>query len=168
MRKLVLLAFSMLFALSSLAQLPALNTAKSGILIGIQKGKFNGLEIGYEKQWKQLKLVKPKTFGISVAGEYLFGGNAFGIKVGPWIKVGRTNFTYGANAIAASKYNKPAMGFSPSIGIKLLGLHGQVAYNLFQNGSEYDYNKLTFSLRYFISRSRKFKMKSSNGNKDWF
>ena len=157
----------MMFALASTAQLPKVNTSKSGILIGIQKGKYNGFEIGFEKQWKQVKLVKPKTLGFSVAGEYLFGASAFGIKAGPWVKLGRTNYTYGLNIIAASKFNKPAMGFAPAIGIKLLGFHGQVSYNFFQNTNEYDYNKLNVSLRYFISRKRNFNVNRDNRKKDW-
>jgi len=146
----------LLLGLNCNAQLPKINTTKSGLLIGVQRGKFNGFEIGFEKQWKQVKLVKPKTFGISLTGEYLFNANALGFKAGPWVKLGRTKFTYGANVLAATKFNQPQLAFAPSIGIKLLGFHGQASYNFFKNSKEFDYNKFNISVRYFISRKRKF------------
>ena len=167
MRRLVIINTLLLAALGSFAQLPTITTTKSGLLIGIQKGKYDGFEIGYEKQWKQVKLVKPKTIGFSITGEYLFKANGFGVKAGPWVKFGRTDFTYGANVIAVTKFNQPALGFSPAIGFKLLGFHGQLHYNLIQSGTDYDYNKLHVSLRYFISRKRKFETHKKKG-KQWF
>ena len=35
-----------------------INISKSGPYIGIQKGQLMNLEIGYEYQWKKVKLVK--------------------------------------------------------------------------------------------------------------
>ncbi len=159
MRKLIIIIGTTLLALPAMAQLPKITTTKSGLLIGIQRGKYNGIELGYERQWKQVKLVKPKTLGFSATGEFLLGANAFGFKAGPWAKFGRTNFTYGLNAMAAFKANEPAIGLSPAIGIKLLGFHGQVSYNLIENGDRFNYNKFNISVRYFLIKDRKFHKK---------
>jgi hypothetical protein len=155
-RKTIIINSILLLAINCNAQFPSISTTKSGLLIGVQRGKFNGFEIGFEKQWKQVKLVKPKTFGISATGEYLFNSNSLGFKAGPWIKFGRTKFTYGANVLAAAKFNKSQMAFAPTIGIKLLGFHALASYNFFRNSQEFDYNKFNVSVRYFISRKRKF------------
>lgn len=169
MKKLVIICGLFLSAHTYTSQvLPKVNTTKTGLLIGIQKGKFDGFEIGFERQWKQVKLIKPRTVGLSVTGEYLFKANGFGIKAGPWVKPGRTSFTYGANLLAATKFNQPALGFAPSVGFKLLGFHGQVSYNFIKNGEEFDYNKLNVSLRYFISRKRKFTVDRQKDGQKWF
>jgi len=138
---------------------PKVTTKKSGLLVGIQKGLFTGIEIGFERQWKQIKLVKPKTLAFSGTGEYLLGSNSVGFKAGPWVKMGRTDFTYGAYGVAASDFKTTKVGIAPAIGIKLLGFHGQVSYNFMPNSKDFEYNKLNLSLRYYISKSRKFKVK---------
>lgn len=160
MKKAILLAVLMCGSmLANAIDVPKLTTTKTGLLVGLQKGLFNGFEMGMERQWKQIKLVKPKTFAISVTGEYLFKANAVGLKVGPWFKLGRADFTYGVYAIVASNFNKSTVGIAPAIGFKILGFHGQVSYNIMNEQHTIEYNRLNISLRYFISKKRTFDLK---------
>jgi len=63
--------------------LPELNTIKTGLLIGVQKGKYFGIELGMERQWKEIKLVKPFKWDIAANGEYQLEENTAGCKAGP-------------------------------------------------------------------------------------
>lgn len=62
--------------------IPELKTVKTGLLIGVQKGKFFGIELGMERQWKEIKLKKPFTWAIAANGEYHLGSNNLGFKAG--------------------------------------------------------------------------------------
>ncbi len=145
---------------AGLPDLPSVRTKKTGMLIGLQRGKFNGFELGMERQWKQLKLKKPFTFATAFTMEYQFQANAMGFKIGPWVKYGRADFTYGANFTYLSNFDENLFGISPHIGFKMLGFHVLASYNFMPNRSSFvDYNTLHLSLRYYISKSRKFKVK---------
>jgi hypothetical protein len=149
-----------------LRPLPELNTVKTGLLIGIQKGKYFGLELGMERQWKEIKLKKPRTFAIAATGEYQFEANTVGFKVGPWWKFGRADFTYGINATVLSDFDNSKFGVSPAIGFKLIGFHILASYNITSGTGPYtDFNKLHLSLRYYISKSREFNWKKSDKKK---
>ncbi len=138
--------------------IPELRTIKTGLLIGVQKGEFFGIELGMERQWKELKLRKPFTWAIAANGEYHFGSNNLGFKAGPWFKWGRADFTYGVNFTYLSDFTYACVGASPSIGFKLIGFHLMASYNFLAGPDQFtDYNKLHVSLRYFISKDRKFK-----------
>ncbi len=146
--------------------IPELNTIKTGLLIGVQKGKFFGVEIGMERQWKEIKLKKPFTWAIAATGEYQFEANAAGFKAGPWVKFGRLDFTYGLNLTVLSDFEYSKFGISPTIGFKLIGFHVLASYNITtSNGPFVNYNKLHLSLRYYISKNREFKWKKSDKKK---
>ena len=113
--------------------LPELNTIKTGLLIGVQKGKYFGIELGMERQWKEIKLKKPRTFAIAATGEYQFQANTLGFKVRPSWKFGRADFTYGFNATVLSDFEYNKFGISPAIGFKLLGFHLLASYNITSN-----------------------------------
>lgn len=138
--------------------IPELKTIKTGLLFGAQKGRFFGVELGMERQWKEIKLKKPFTWAIAANGEYHFGSNNLGFKAGPWFKWGRADFTYGMNLTYLSDFTHSRFGVSPTIGFKLIGFHLIASYNLLQGSDQFtDYNKLHLSLRYFLSKDRKFK-----------
>lgn len=138
--------------------IPELRTIKTGLLIGAQKGKYFGVELGMERQWKEIKLKKPFTWAIAANGEYHFGSNHLGFKAGPWFKWGRADFTYGINFTYLSDFEYGRAGFSPSIGFKLIGFHLLASYNFLYGPSQLqDYNTLHLSLRYYLSKDRKFK-----------
>lgn len=145
--------------------IPELRTVKTGLLIGAQKGKFFGVELGMERQWKEIKLKKPFTWAIAANGEYHFESNNLGFKAGPWFKWGRADFTYGVNFTYLSDFEYARIGASPSIGFKLIGFHLMASYNFLYGPSQFtDYNKLHISLRFFLSKERKFKWKKDKGN----
>lgn len=138
--------------------IPELRTIKTGLLIGAQKGKYFGIELGMERQWKELKLKKPFTWAIAANGEYHFGSDNLGFKVGPWFKWGRADFTYGVNLTFLSDFEYNRFGASPAIGFKIIGFHILASYNVLYGPDQFnDYNKLHLSLRYYISKDRKFK-----------
>ena len=146
--------------------LPELNTIKTGMLIGVQKGKYFGIEMGMERQWKEIKLVKPRTFAIAATGEYQFVANTLGFKAGPWVKYGRMDFTYGINATILSDFDNTKFGISPAVGFKLIGFHLLASYNITSGKEPFtEYNKLHLSLRYYISKDREFKWKKSDKKK---
>lgn len=136
-----------------------LSVEKTGFLIGVQQGKFNGFEFGMERQWKQLKLKYPKTLAVAGKVEYLFEANTIGFKAGPWWKFGRLNFTYGTDLLIASDFDQTKLGLAPNMGFKLIGFHFLAGYNIVANAPEFTrYNKLFVSVRYFIPKKRQFKV----------
>lgn len=146
--------------------IPELNTIKTGLLIGVQKGKYFGVELGMERQWKEIKLKKPFTWAIAATGEYQFEANTIAFKAGPWVKFGRADFTYGVNATLLSDFENYKFGISPAIGFKLIGFHLLVSYNITNtSGLFVDYNTLHLSLRFFLSKHREFKWKKSDKKK---
>jgi hypothetical protein len=146
--------------------IPELNTIKTGLLIGVQKGKYFGVELGMERQWKEIKIKKPLTYAIAATSEYQFEANTIGFKAGPWVKFGRADFTYGINLTVLSDFEFYKFGISPAIGFKFIGFHLLVSYNITNNiGPLVNYNKLHLSLRFFLSKNREFKWKKSDKKK---
>ncbi len=144
--------------------LPEISVKKTGLLIGIQKGTYFGIELGMERQWKEIKLKNPKTFAIAATGEYLFEANTIGFRAGPWVKYGRLDFTYGINATMLSDFTHYKMAISPAIGFKIIGFHILASYNISTppTASFDNYNRLHLSVRYYISKDREFKMERKN------
>ena len=146
--------------------IPELNTIKTGMLIGVQKGVYFGVEMGMERQWKEIKLKKPRTLAIAATGEYQFEANTIGFKAGPWVKYGRLDFTYGINATILSDFDRTKFGVSPAVGFKIIGFHLLASYNITSGKEPFTaYNKLHLSLRYYISKDREFKWKKSDKKK---
>jgi hypothetical protein len=149
-----------------LPPIPELNTIKTGLLIGAQKGIHYGAEFGWERQWKEIKLKRPMTYAISAVAEYQFQADVLGFRVGPWFKFGRLDFSYGVNAVVLSDFRMHKFGVSPSIGFKLIGLHLLAGYNVMLGNPRFlDYNKLHLSLRYYISKDREFYWKNKKKKK---
>ena len=133
---------------------------KYGTLIGIQRGQFFNIELGVEQQKKQIKLKNPNTIAWAFNMEYAWEPNTLGYKLGGWFKTGRMGFTYGANAVGTTNFERYNIGVAPTLGFKLIGFHLITSYNIFLNKkAEYDYNTMHVSIRYFISRQRKFSKK---------
>ena len=138
---------------------PKVSTNKLGTLIGIQRGKFFTIELGIEQQKKQVKIIKPRTIAWNFVMEYAWASNTFGYKLGSWYKHGRADFTYGLNAIAFTDFEKVKPGLSPEIGFKFIGFHFITSYNfLLNSNADFEQNTFHLSIRYFVSRKRKFKI----------
>ncbi|MFT7155171.1 MAG: hypothetical protein ACI8Q1_000171 [Parvicella sp.] len=149
-----------------LRPIPELNTIKTGLLVGAQKGIYFGAEFGWERQWKEIKLKRPMTYAISAVAEYQFKSDILGFRVGPWIKFGRLDFSYGLNAVVLSDFRMHKFGLSPSIGFKLIGFHLLAGYNIMLGNPRFiEYNKLHLSLRYYISKDREFYWKNKKKKK---
>lgn len=173
MKNLILILCLYLFTISVSAAytlnpvLPEIKVKKTGMLVGIQKGTYFGIEMGMERQWKKIKLKNPQTFAIAATGEYQFEANTIGFKAGPWVKYGRMNFTYGVNATLLSDFTHYKMAISPAIGFKIIGFHLLASYNISTPPSiNFDaYNRLHLSVRYYISKDREFKIERKNKKK---
>lgn len=135
----------------------------TGMIIGLQRGKFNSLELGAEAHWRKISLFKPHIIGATTNLEYNFENNVVGYKAGIWMKRGRINLTYGANISYFTDFKEGnRFGFGPSVGFRLLGLHLINGYNfLTKNTSKPDappieVNSLYMSLRYYFPVNNKF------------
>lgn len=142
-----------------------ITTTKTGLIIGYQQGQFSGVELGMERQWKQLKLKKPRTLAVTANAEYLFQTNNLAFRAGPWVKFGRMDFTYGADLLVASDFENTRIGASPNIGFKLIGFHVLAGYNFISQRDSFNHNSLHLSIRYFLSKSRSFDIERSNKKK---
>jgi len=129
----------------------------TGVIIGLQRGKYNALELGGEAHWRKISLLRPHIIGASAIMEYNFDNNVIGYKAGMWMKRGRINFTYGINAAYFTDFKEGRrFGFGPSIGFRLLGLHLLNGYNFLTKDNikseepPIEVNTLYMSLRYYI------------------
>lgn len=135
----------------------------TGVIIGLQRGRFTSIELGGEAHWRKIGLLKPHIIGATANLEYNFENNVIGYKAGVWFKRGRINLTYGANAGYFTNF-KESNNFSigPSVGFRLLGLHLINGYNfLIKNKTTPDEtpaeaNTLYMSLRYYFPVKNSF------------
>ncbi len=135
----------------------------SGMIIGLQRGKYNAIELGGEAHWRKISVFKPHIIGATANLEYNFENNVVGYKAGMWMKRGRINLTYGANVSYFTNFKEGnRFGFGPSVGFRLLGLHLINGYNfLTKNTAKPDetpieVNSLYMSLRYYFPVKNKF------------
>lgn len=133
-----------------------------GMLLGVQRGKYTFLELGVERHWQKVKLIKPRTYSLGANLEYNFKNNVIGYKLSGWMKVGRINLTYGGNICYFTNFEATRIGLGPAIGFRFLGFHLINGYN-FTFGSEdfKEFNTLYVSLRYFFPLDRKIRFKKS-------
>lgn len=136
---------------------PLLSVRKTGAYIGIQQGRYRQLEFGAEMQFKQVKLVQPKTHGVNMGFDYNFKQNVLGYSAGYWFKKGRLNLTYGGSLAVRSNFQSTCFGIGPAIGYKFLPLHLQTGY-IFLTPSEglVNTNQLYISLRFIIINDRDY------------
>lgn len=133
---------------------------KAGFYIGYQRGKFDNAEIGFERQWKHVKLLHPKTFALHAGLNYNFINNTIGYEVGGYRKTGRMEFTYGANVLYYTDFTHNRIGFTPVIGYKLYGFHLQAGVNLLTPSPNFkDVNSFFLSLRFFVMKEWRMKVK---------
>jgi hypothetical protein len=138
-----------------------INISKSGPYVGLQKGQFMNFEIGYEYQWKKVKLVKPKTNSLHLGISYNYFNNVLGYEFGYYNKTGRANFTYGINSIYLTDFVHNRIGITPVIGYKLFGFHIQAGYNLLAPVANFKkVNSPFLSLRFFILNKRDIDFKN--------
>ncbi len=132
---------------------------KYGVLLGIERGKYTFISLGGEFQYKKLKLNNAPTLSGLFLASYEFKNNLIDYTLGSWYKRGRTNLSYGINAHMISDFNHYKFGVSPSIGYKLLGFHVLTGYKFTTQTYKIPHNNFYISIRYFLSQSRKTKIK---------
>jgi hypothetical protein len=143
-----------------LIELPKVKTVKSGLILGLQNGKYTAFEIGGERHWKKLKIKNPTTVAVNAIMEYQFKSNVFGIKPGIWVKTNRLGFTYGSSIAFLSDFEYTRWGIAPQIGFRFLIFHGLVSYNATVGPKVFEeYNKLNVALRVYLNKDRKVDIK---------
>lgn len=141
-------------------RMPKINMTKSGPYLGIQQGKHMIFELGGERQWKQVKLIKPNTQAASIGGNYNFRYNVIGFDLGYWFKRGRLDFTYGARVVYRSDFENHSFGIAPVVGYKILQFHLQAGYHfLTKPKDQFETNTLFVSLRYVLINNRDVEIK---------
>jgi hypothetical protein len=135
----------------------------SGMIMGLQKGKYTSFELGGEAHWRKISLLKPRIVGATANMEYNFSDNVIGYKAGLWMKRGWINLTYGINASYFTNFKSSnSFGFGPSVGFRLLGFHLINGYNFLLNNSTtstttpVQANSIYLSLRYYVPVHNKF------------
>jgi hypothetical protein len=135
----------------------------TGMILGLQKGKYTNLELGGEAHWRKISLLKPYIYGATANLEYNFEENVIGYKAGMWMKHGRINLTYGVNVNYYTNFDGGhRFGFGPSVGFRLLGLHLVNGYTFFTSNAKpadekfVAANPLYMSLRYYFPVQNKF------------
>jgi hypothetical protein len=129
----------------------------TGMILGLQKGKYTSIELGGEAHWRKIAFRKPHITGATANLEYDFQNHVLGYKAGLWRKTGRVNLTYGANVSYFTNFNEGnRFGFGPTVGFRLLGLHLVNGFNILTkdktSGDEkpIEVNSLYMSLRYYF------------------
>lgn len=136
-----------------------LRMVKMGPFIGLEKGKYLNVHFGGERQWQELKLVKPKTYALNIQFDYNYTNNIIGAEMGTWMKVGRLNMTYGGRINWFNDFNgNSRFGFSPNVGYKFMQGHFQFGVNLL-SPSNYvqQVNSFYASLRWVFINDRNVK-----------
>ncbi|MEO7801650.1 MAG: hypothetical protein ABIR81_06610 [Ginsengibacter sp.] len=139
----------------------------TGMIVGLQKGNSTLIELGGEAHWRKISLLKPHVIGATANMEYNFADHVLGYKAGLWMKRGRINLTYGANAGYFTNFkNGSRFGFGPSVGFRFFGIHMVNGYTFLTKettssdtkpeGPLVPVNTLYMSLRYYFPVQNKF------------
>jgi hypothetical protein len=135
----------------------------TGVIIGLQRGKYTSLELGGEAHWRKISLLKPHIIGATANLSYNPGKNVLGYHAGVWMKRGHINLTYGADLNYFTDFNnRQAVAIGPSIGFRLFGFHLVNGLNLVASNSTKSIeeplpvNTFYMSLRYYIPVKNEF------------
>ena len=123
---------------------PLLTVNNSGPYLGIQRGKHNSIEFGYEVQKKEIKLLKPNTIAFNIGFDYNLNTNIMGFSLGVWDKPSRIDFTYGASLITKTDFDDYRVGVSPMVGYKISIAHLQLGYNIISSTGNFENTNTLF------------------------
>lgn len=127
---LILCISSLGFSQRRFFQLPSYDLVRTGPYIGYQWGNYSVLEIGFERKWKELKLLKSRTTALYGGLNYNYGEAVIGCDLGAWRKLGFLGITYGVSGIYRTDLNYHKFGLSPMLGWKVGRFHLHVGYQL--------------------------------------
>ena len=130
-----LIIFSLLictisFSQSKFLKILSYDVVRTGPYIGYQWGNYSVFELGFERQWKELKLFKSKTTALYGGLNYNYSQGVIGCDLGAWRKLGFLGITYGISGIYRTDLNYHKFGLSPMLGWKVGRLHLHVGYQL--------------------------------------
>ncbi|XOV65930.1 MAG: hypothetical protein ACFHU9_09865 [Fluviicola sp.] len=137
----------------------SLNVVKTGPYLGLQQGRYLVLELGAERQWRKIRLLKAQTHALHMGFNYNFRYNVLGYDVGYWYRPSRLGLTYGGNLFFRTDFENPKVGFAPAIGYKFWWLHLQTGYHFMPRPKEFETNTFFISLRFGIINDRDFQIK---------
>ena len=124
--------------------------SSDGLLLGYERGRNDFFQLGYEYNWKKIRLEKPVIRAVDGFVEYNFWENVLGVKGAYWQRHGRMKLTYGGHIGYFTDFNAGSLSIGPSVGFRILGFHGQAGYNILLNNRDIEANRLYLSLNYFI------------------
>lgn len=154
-------AFSQLFKKGRVYE-SKLSVVKAGPYLGVEQGKYLNFNFGVERQWQQIRLLRPQTHAVNAQFDYNFKEQVMGGQLGYWFKTGRLNLTYGARVSWRTNYDHHLFGISPNVGYKLLQAHFQLGVHLMMpNDSFRNVNTFYASLRWVFINDRNFNRKKS-------
>lgn len=119
-------------------------------MFGYERGDNDFFQLGYEYNWKKIRVTNPVIQSVDGFMEYNFWENVLGFKAAYWQRHGRFKLTYGGHVGYFTDFEKSSPSIGPSVGFRILGFHAQAGYNYLLNNREIPANKLYLSLNYFI------------------
>jgi hypothetical protein len=136
----------------------------TGVIIGLQRGKYTSLELGGEAHWRKISLLKPHIIGATANLSYHPGRNVLGYHAGVWMKRGHINLTYGADLNYFTDFNdRQAFAIGPSVGFRFFGFDLVNGFNIVAPthksktiDAPLPVNTLYISLRYFLPVKNEF------------
>ncbi len=135
----------------------------TGMIIGLQRGKYTSLELGGEAHWRKISLLQPHIIGATANLSYNPGKNVLAYHAGIWMKRGHINLTYGADINYYTDFNnRSGFGIGPSVGFRFFGFHLVNGYNFVTAKSPkavespLPVNTLYMSLRYYFPVKNEF------------
>jgi len=147
---------------------------KSGPYFGLQRGAYTVLELGVERQWKQVKIKTSETQALHMGFNYNFKYNVLGYDFGYWIKPSRIGLTYGGNFVFRTNFDESRVGLAPVVGYKLFGFHLQTGYHLLTPATYFiETNRFFVSLRFVWINQREIvnnnkKHKKKDDKDPWY
>ena len=124
--------------------------SSNGLLLGYERGRNDFIQLGYEYNWKKIRLRKPVIRAVDGFVEYNFWENVVGMKAAYWQRHGRAKLTYGGHAGFFSDFDEASLSVGPSVGFRIIGFHGQAGYNIMLSKNDIRANRLYLSLNFFI------------------
>lgn len=139
---------------------------KTGPYFGLQRGKYTILELGVERQWKNIKLKTAKTQALHMGFNYNFKYNVLGYDIGYWNKPSRIGLTYGGNLVMRTDFDETRIGIAPVLGYKLYGFHLQTGYHFLTPATDFiETNRFFVSLRFVWINDREVDFDRNKKNK---
>ena len=135
----------------------------TGMIIGLQRGKYTSLELGGEAHWRKISLLTPHIIGATANLSYNPGRNVLGYHTGVWMKRGHINLTYGADVNYFTDFNnRQAIAVGPSVGFRFFGFDLVNGFNFVSSTSgktteaPLPVNHLYMSIRYYFPVKNEF------------